>query len=101
MNDTATLRTRSGAARYKPGVLKYVSTTGQTITIDRESAVVASATNGRGGARITLSAALTAPHEKGAQVSGSGLTLTAPLAKPHAAGSPVSDKLPTPGAGNR
>ena len=78
---------------------------GQTITIDdgpaRETVVVASATGGRGGATITVSAPLTRAHAIGAQVSGSGITLTAALTKAHAAGAQVASGAPTPGASNQ
>ena len=80
-------------------------TAGQTIGIDEgtnhETAVVASATGGRGGARITVAAPLTYAHAAGAQVSGSGITLTAALTRAHAGGAPVASGVPTPGAPNK
>ena len=78
---------------------------GQTITIDsganQETAVVVSATGGRGGATITVAAPLTFAHAAGAQVSGSGITLTAALTLAHASGAQVAGSVPTPGAPNR
>jgi len=78
---------------------------GQTITIDeganRETAVVVSATGGRGGATITVATPLTLAHAAGAQAAGSGITLTAALTKAHAAGTQVASNVPTPGAPNQ
>ena len=78
---------------------------GQTITIDtgasQETAVVAAATGGRGGARITVAAPVAFAHAAGAQISGSGITLTAALTRAHAGGAQVASDVPTPGAPNR
>ena len=78
---------------------------GQTITIDsganQETAVVVSATGGRGGARITVAAPLTFAHAAGAQVSGSGITFAAALTRAHVGGAPVAGNVPTPGAPNQ
>ena len=80
-------------------------TAGQSITIDsganQETAIVASTGGGRGGATITVAAALQSAHAAGAQVSGSGITLTNGLTKAHAAGAQVASHLPTPGAPNQ
>jgi hypothetical protein len=80
-------------------------TAGQTITIDsgvnQETAVVVSASGGRGGARITLAAPLTRAHAAGSQVSGTGVTLAAGLSRAHAGGAQVASSLPTPGAANK
>jgi len=37
----------------------------------------------------------------GAQVSGTGITLTAALTRPHDSGAPVAASVPTPGAPNQ
>ena len=78
---------------------------GQTITIDTETAVVASTAGGRGGraggATITVTAPLETSHAAGAQVSGSGITFTAALAKAHESGAQVAGDVPTPGAPNK
>src|SRR6185436_14673977 len=77
---------------------------GQSITIDsganQETAVVASITGGRGGARITVAAPLAFAHAAGAQISGSGLTLSTALVRAHASGAPAATDVPTPGAPN-
>jgi hypothetical protein len=78
---------------------------GQTITVDsgasQETAVVVSASGGRGGARITLAAPLTRAHAAGSQISGTGVTLTTALSRAHAGGAPVASSAPTPGAPNK
>ena len=78
---------------------------GQTISVDsgtnHETAVIASFTGGRGGARITVVAPLTRAHAAGTQVSGSGITLAAPLTRAHASGAQVAAEVPTPGAPNK
>jgi hypothetical protein len=78
---------------------------GQTVSIDsganHETAVVVSTTGGRGGATITVAAALTLAHAAGAPLTGSGITLASALTKAHASGAQVAASIPTPGAPNR
>jgi hypothetical protein len=80
-------------------------TPGQTISIgsgpNEETAVVVSATGGRGGARITVAAPLTLAHAAGAQISGSGITLASALTRSHPTGAHVASGAPTPGAPNQ
>jgi hypothetical protein len=75
-----------------------------------ETAVIASVTGGRGGggggraprpSTITVTAPLTLAHAAGAQVSGTGLTLAAALTKAHDRGAAVCESVPTPGAPNQ
>ncbi len=90
---------------------------GESITIgsdaNRETAVVASITGGRGGRRgggrggrgggggsITITAPLKMAHAEGAEVAGSGITLRAALTKAHEGGATVAGSAPTPGAAN-
>jgi hypothetical protein len=102
----ATVIPVTSAAGFSPG---------QTITIDsganRETAVVASTTGGRGGfgggrrgpggVTITVTAPLKFAHAVGAQVSGTGITLKGALTKAHAGGAQVAGDVPTPGAPNQ
>jgi hypothetical protein len=96
---------------------------GQTITIDGETAVVASVTQApRGGggggfggpagapgaarpaqvfATIAVTAQLTKAHAVGAQVAGSGITLASALTKTHSNGALITSNVPTPGAPNQ
>jgi hypothetical protein len=81
---------------------------GQTITVENETAVVASiAGGGRGGggrggagATITVTAPLKSAHAAGTSVSGSGITLSTGLTKAHAIGAQIAGSVPTPGAPN-
>ncbi len=83
---------------------------GQTITIDgganRETAVVASITagggrSGPGRGTITVAAPLKIAHALDAQVSGTGITLKAALSRAHDRGAQVAGSVPTPGAPNQ
>ncbi len=56
---------------------------------------------GPGGGSVSVAAPLKLAHAAGAQVSGSGITLTAALSKPHDSGVTVCGNLPTPGAPNQ
>lgn len=53
------------------------------------------------GATITVAAPLKMAHAADAQVSGSGITLTTALTRPHESGAQVAGNLPTPGAPNQ
>ena len=97
---TASAATNAGAT-VVPLAGGFGFSAGQTITIDSETAVVASASGGRGGARITVASPLAVAHAAGAKVSGSGITLTAPLTREHAGGAQVTSEVPTPGAPNQ
>jgi non-reducing end alpha-L-arabinofuranosidase len=48
---------------------------------NRETAMVVSASGGRGGARITIAAPLSFAHAAGAEISGSGITVTTALTR--------------------
>ncbi|MDR3703307.1 MAG: arabinofuranosidase catalytic domain-containing protein [Candidatus Sulfopaludibacter sp.] len=109
MVGTAGATTAGSAIDVGATVIAVANTTGftagQSITVDsggnQETGVVASATGGRGGARITLAAPLTRAHAAGSQISGTGVTLTAALSRAHAGGTQVASSVPTPGAPNK
>ena len=76
---------------------------GQTITIDSganaETAEVLSIRR-FGATAITVSKPLEHAHAVDAQVSGSGITLSGALTRPHNQGAQVNGDVPTPGAPN-
>jgi hypothetical protein len=78
---------------------------GQPITIDsganQETAIIALAQGGRGGARITVTTPLKIAHPSGTLLAGSGITLATPLASAQPRGAVVTTDLPTPGAANK
>jgi non-reducing end alpha-L-arabinofuranosidase len=80
---------------------------GQIIAIDsgptQETAVVVSISRafGPAGSTITVAAPLKFAHAAGVPVSGTGITLTNALSKPHDSGAQVVSNIPTPGAPNR
>lgn len=82
---------------------------GQTISIDNESATIATIAVarrrfGRGTTpsdTIRLASPLANPHNVGAVVAGTGITLTAPLTKAHDTGASLASYIPTPGAPNQ
>jgi hypothetical protein len=76
---------------------------GQTVTIDGpnpETAVISSLRRGASSPSINLEAPLAFSHAAGTQVAGTGITLGAALTRGHNRGAPVFDNLPTPGSPN-
>jgi hypothetical protein len=78
---------------------------GQTVSIgseaNYETAVVASITGGRAAVAVNVTEPLTRPHERGAQISGTGITVMNALSRAHPRGTQIAVDLPTPGAPNR
>jgi len=96
----------NAGATVIPVASPFGFTAGQAITIESETAVVASISGGgrgRGGPgpALTVAAPLKSAHAAGAPVAGSGITLTAGLTKSHASGAQIAGSVPTPGAPNR